>query len=328
MMDKAIQDLLNTVNKTHGSKSALLLSDNSIEPLNYISSGSLTLDIALSKTKGYPCGRMIEIFGAEGVGKTTLAIKAMVSMQNKSDETYVGIVDAEQAFDKSYAESLGLDSSRVVIAQPDCLEEALAESVEMLKVCKLVVLDSIAGSRPRKEMEGNIEDQNVALHPNILSRAVGQLIHACKGNESILIALNQIREKPGVMYGSPINIPGGHFIKHAASVRIELRPSEEIKSTKDNIRIGHYVKAKIVKNKVYVPYKEAMIPLIYGLGIIEELEIANIAVELGIIKKSGSWYSYNDLKLDQGLLNVMTFLIDNTDIAKELKNLIIEKIAI
>lgn len=323
-MDKAIQDLLNTLNKAHGSKSALLLSDNEIEPLNYISSGSLALDIALSKTKGYPCGRMIEIFGAEGVGKTTLAIKAMVSMQ--ANDSYVGIVDAEQAFDKVYAEKLGLDLSRVVIAQPSCLEEALAECVEMLKVCKLVTFDSIAGSRPRKEMDGNIEDQNVALHPNILSRAVGQLIHASKLNDSILIALNQIREKPGVMYGSPINIPGGHFIKHAASVRIELRPSEEIKSSKDNLRIGHYVKAKIVKNKVYVPYKEAMIPLIYGLGIIEELEIANVATELGIIKKSGSWYSYNDLKLDQGLLNVMTFLIDNPEIAKDIKKLIIEKI--
>jgi recombination protein RecA len=303
----------------------MTLDDSSKTQIEVIPSGSLSLDIALG-VGGYPRGRIIEIYGAESSGKTTLALLAIAEAQKLGGSAL--FVDAEHAFSESYARSLGIDTRKnFIISQPDYGEQALDIVARFIRsgAIDIAVVDSVAALVPKAELEGDIEDQQMGLQARMMSKGLRMLASDISKSKAVVIFINQVREKIGVMFGNPETTPGGRALKFYASVRVEVRKGDTIKD-KDGEVIGHTIKAKVVKNKVAPPYKEAQFELIYGKGVNRLGEILDLGIKFGIIGKSGSWFSYNDIQLGQGRDRALEFLKENPKILSEIEQKIMEEV--
>lgn len=311
----ALAAALGQIEKTYGRGAVMKLGDDAIENVEVIPTGSISLNHALG-VGGYPRGRIIEIFGPESSGKTTLAIHAIAEAQKKGG--IAAIIDAEHAFDRFYAEHLGVDTNRLWIAQPDNGEQALdiAEQLINSGAIDVLVIDSVAALTPKAEIEGEMGDKNVGLHARLMSQAMRKLTGAVSRTRTCCIFINQLREKIGVMFGNPETTTGGNALKFYASVRIDVRPSSFIKDGEQ--AIGRIVKAKVVKNKVAPPFMKAQFDIMFGEGISRAGEVLDLAVELGIVKKSGSWFSYEGSKLGQGRDAVVRVVGDNPELFDEL----------
>ncbi len=314
---KALQLTMDKLEKTYGKGVVMKLGDDAIEPMEVIPSGSIGLDVALG-IGGYPKGRIIEIYGPESSGKTTLAIHAIAEAQKQGG--ICAIVDAEHAFDKFYAESLGVDTSNLLISQPDHGEQALeiAENLIRSGAIDLLVVDSVAALTPRSEIEGEMGDSSVGVQARLMSKALRKLTGTISKTKCCCIFINQLREKIGVMFGNPETTTGGNALKFYASVRIDIRRTQQIKDGEQVI--GNRTKVKIVKNKVAPPFRQTEFDIIYGNGISRVGELIDMGVDYGVIKKSGSWFSYTDTKLGQGRDAVKQLLDDNPDLMAEIES--------
>ncbi len=321
---KALQMTLERLDKTYGKGTVMKLGDNAIEAMEVIPSGSLTLDLALG-INGYPKGRIVEIYGPESSGKTTLAIHAIAEAQKQGG--ICAIIDAEHAFDKFYAESLGVDVENLLISQPDNGEQALEIADNLIRsgAIDLIVIDSVAALTPRAEIEGEMGDSSVGLQARLMSKALRKLTGTISKTGCCCIFINQLREKIGVMFGNPETTTGGNALKFYSTIRLDIRKSTQIKDG-ENI-LGTRTKVKVVKNKVAPPFRKAEFDILYGEGISKTGEIIDLGVEMGIIKKSGSWFSYNDTKLGQGRDAVRTLLQDNVELMEELEGVIKAQLA-
>lgn len=326
---KAVKLMMDKTEKDFGKGSVMTLSEKpDFDTANIISSGSLGLDIALG-IGGYPRGRIIEIYGPESSGKTTLAIHAMAEAQKKGG--LVGFIDAEHAFDKEYATKLGVDVDNLIISQPDWGEQALEIADRMIctGAFDVVVIDSVAALVPKGELDGEMGESKMGLHARLMSQALRKLTASVSKNNTLLIFINQLREKIGVMFGSPETTTGGNALKFYASIRLDVRRSVAsanlIKGEGDEA-LGHLVKVKVVKNKVAPPFRSAEFDIVFGEGINRTGEILTNATELGIIQKSGSWFSYNTDKLGQGREAVIQLLKDNEELEKEIYEKILAKV--
>ena len=318
---KALQMAMAKIDKDFGKGAIMRLGEEKIEDIPVISTGSVGLNLALG-VGGYPRGRVIEIYGPESSGKTTLAIHAMAEVQKQGG--IAAIIDAEHAFDRFYAEKLGVDVENLLIAQPDSGEQALEIADELIRssAVDLVVIDSVAALTPKAEIEGDMGDNKVGLQARLMSQALRKLAATINKTQTTCIFINQLREKIGVMFGNPETTTGGNALKFYASVRLDIRKVGQIKDG-DEI-IGNQVRVKIVKNKVAPPFKKAEFDLMFNEGISKVGELVDLGVELGILKKSGSFYSYNDNKLAQGRDAVKNVLRDNPDLADEIEAQIME----
>jgi recombination protein RecA len=315
---------LERLDKTYGKGTVMKLGDDAVETVEAIPSGSLTLDLALG-VNGYPKGRIIEIYGPESSGKTTLAIHAIAEAQKQGG--ICAIVDAEHAFDKFYAEALGVDTENLLISQPDNGEQALEIADNLIRsgAIDLIVIDSVAALTPRAEIEGEMSDSSVGLQARLMSKALRKLTGTISKTGCCCIFINQLREKIGVMFGNPETTTGGNALKFYATIRLDIRKSTQIKDG-ENI-LGTRTKVKVVKNKVAPPFRKAEFDILYGEGISKTGEIIDLGVELGIIKKSGSWFSYNETKLGQGRDAVRMLLQDNIELMEELEGAIKAQLA-
>ncbi|MBK7555325.1 MAG: recombinase RecA [Flavobacteriales bacterium] len=313
---KALQLTLDKMEKTFGKGAIMKLGDNAIEQMDVIPSGSIGLDLALG-VGGYPKGRVIEIYGPESSGKTTLAIHAIAEVQKKGG--IAAIVDAEHAFDRFYAESLGVDTENLLISQPDNGEQALEIADNLIRsgAIDLLVVDSVAALTPRAEIEGEMGDSSMGLQARLMSKALRKLTGTISKTGCCCMFINQLREKIGVMFGNPETTTGGNALKFYASVRIDIRRMTQIKDG-ENV-IGNRTKVKIVKNKVAPPFRKTEFDILFGKGISKTGEIIDMGVEMNIIKKSGSWFAYMDNKLGQGRDAVRQLLEDNTELCDELE---------
>jgi recombination protein RecA len=320
---KALQLTLDKLDKTYGKGAVMKLGDVVTEEIDAISSGSLGLDLALG-VGGYPRGRVIEIYGPESSGKTTLTLHAIAEAQKAGG--IAAFIDAEHAFDKFYAENLGVDIDNLIISQPDHGEQALeiAENLIRSGAIDIVVIDSVAALTPKAEIEGEMGDSKMGLHARLMSQALRKLTGTISKTKCTVIFINQLREKIGVMFGNPETTTGGNALKFYASVRLDIRRRTQIKDG-DRV-IGNSTKVKVVKNKVAPPFQIAEFDIMYGLGISKVGEILDIGVELGIVKKSGSWFSYGETKLGQGRDAVKGLIKDNPELAEELEGKIKEAI--
>ena len=320
---KALQLTLDKLDKTYGKGAVMKLGDVVTEDIDAISSGSLGLDLALG-VGGYPRGRVIEIYGPESSGKTTLTLHAIAEAQKAGG--IAAFIDAEHAFDKFYAENLGVDIDNLIISQPDNGEQALeiAENLIRSGAIDIVVIDSVAALTPKAEIEGEMGDSKMGLHARLMSQALRKLTGTISKTKCTVIFINQLREKIGVMFGNPETTTGGNALKFYASVRLDIRRRTQIKDG-DKV-IGNSTKVKVVKNKVAPPFQIAEFDIMYGLGISKVGEILDIGVELGIVKKSGSWFSYGETKLGQGRDAVKGLIKDNPELAEELEGKIKEAI--
>ena len=318
---KALQLAMAKIDKEFGKGAIMKLGDDKIEDIPVIPSGSVGLNVALG-VGGYPRGRVIEIYGPESSGKTTLAIHAMAEVQKQGG--IAAIIDAEHAFDRFYAEKLGVDTDNLVIAQPDCGEQALDIADELIRsaAVDLVVIDSVAALTPKAEIEGDMGDNRVGLQARLMSQALRKLTATINKTNTTCIFINQLREKIGVMFGNPETTTGGNALKFYASVRLDIRKASAIKDG-DEI-IGNQVRVKVIKNKVAPPFKKAEFDLMFNEGISRVGEIVDMGVEKGILTKSGSWYSYEGNKLAQGRDAAKNVLRDNPDLAEEIENKIME----
>lgn len=314
---KALLLTLEKLDKQYGKGTVMKLGDNSIVESEVISSGSLGLDLALG-TGGLPRGRIIEIYGPESSGKTTLAIHAIAQTQKSGG--VCAIIDAEHAFDKKYAEALGVDTDNLYICQPDDGEQGLdiAEQLIRSAAIDLVVVDSVAALVPRSEIEGEMGDSKMGLHARLMSQAMRKLTGAISKTDCSCIFINQLRDKIGVMFGSPETTTGGNALKFYASIRLDIRRAGQIKDKEGNV-IGNQTKVKVVKNKLAPPFKVAEFDIMFGKGVSKEGEIVDIGAELGILQKSGAWYSYEGQKVGQGRDQVKQLLADNPGMAEELE---------
>ncbi len=314
---EALKVAMEKIEKTYGKGSLMNLGSDRGENVSVISSGCMSLDLALG-VGGYPRGRIVEIYGPESSGKTTLAIHAIAEAQKKGG--LAAIVDAEHAFDPTYAEALGVDVDRLWISQPDNGEQALeiAEQLIRSSAMDIVVIDSVAALTPKQEIEGDMGDKNVGLHARLMSQALRKMTGAVSKSNTVCIFINQLREKIGIVYGSPETTTGGNALKFYASVRLDIRKKTPLKNGEEVY--GHETKIKVVKNKVAPPFRTAEVEVIFGEGISLQSEIIAVGVNLGIIKKSGSWYSYDDIKLGQGKDAVRQLLKDNPELQEELKS--------
>ena len=311
----ALDETLKQIEKLYGKGAVMRLGDRETVDVDAIPSGSLLIDEAIG-VGGYPKGRIIEIFGPESSGKTTLALHAIAECQKNGGRA--AFIDAEHAIDPLYAKTLGVDINELILSQPDNGEQAL-EIVEMLAdsgSINLIVVDSVAALVPQAELDGEMGDSSVGLQARLMSKAMRKIAGILNKKECAVIFINQLREKVGVMYGNPETTSGGRALKFYASVRIDIRRTEAIKQGADII--GNTCRVKIVKNKVSPPFKQCEIDIIYGQGISKEGEILDRAVELGLIKKSGSWFEYNGSKIAQGRDAAKAYLKDNEDVANEL----------
>ena len=321
---KALQLTLDKIDKTYGKGAIMRLGDNPIEKLEVIPTGSLTLDLALG-SGGYRKGRRVEIYGPESSGIATLAIHAIAEVQKAGG--IAAVIDAEHAFDKFYAEDLGVNTNDLLISQPDNGEQALeiAENLIRSGAVDLVVIDSVAALTPKAEIEGEMGDSKMGLHARLMSQALRKLTGIISKTSCSVIFINQLREKIGVMFGNPETTTGGNALKFYASVRLDIRRSTHIKNGEETI--GNNVKVKVIKNKVAPPFRTANFDIMYGEGISKTGEILDLAVDLNIVKKSGSWFSYDDTKLGQGRDAVKQLLQDNIELSGELEKKIREAIA-
>lgn len=320
---KALQFTLDKLDKAYGKGSVMRLGDNPVERPEVISTGSIGLDIALG-VGGLPRGRIIEIYGPESSGKTTLAIHAIAEAQKRGG--LAAFIDAEHAFDQFYAKNLGVDVENLLVSQPDNGEQALeiAESLIRSGAIDIIVIDSVAALTPKSEIEGEMGDSKMGLHARLMSQALRKLTATISKTKCICIFINQLREKIGVMFGNPETTTGGNALKFYASIRIDIRKMTQIKDG-DNI-MGNRTKIKVVKNKVAPPFRTAEIDIIYGEGFSRIGEIIDLGVDLGVIKKSGSWFSYGETKLGQGRDSVKSILTDNPELQVELEKIIREKL--
>lgn len=321
---KALQLTIDKLEKTYGKGTIMKLSDNKVLDVPTISTGSLGLDMALG-VGGIPKGRVIEIYGPESSGKTTLAMHCIAEAQKKGG--LAAIIDAEHAFDKTYAEKLGIDTQNLLISQPDNGEQALEIAEHLIRsgAIDIIVIDSVAALVPRSELEGEMGDSKMGLQARLMSQALRKLTGAINKTGCSCIFINQLREKIGVMFGNPETTTGGNALKFYASVRLDIRRIGQIKESADNI-LGNRTRVKVVKNKVAPPFKVVEFDIMYGRGISKCGEIIDIGVELDVIKKSGSWFSYNDNKLGQGRDAVKQLVEDNPELMEELEAKIKAKI--
>ncbi|MBR2261753.1 MAG: recombinase RecA [Paludibacteraceae bacterium] len=313
---KALQLAMEKIEKDHGKGTIMKMGDNKIEEVPVISSGSLGLDLALG-VGGFPRGRVIEIFGPESSGKTTLAIHAIAEAQRNGG--IAAIIDAEHAFDRFYAEKLGVDIDNLLISQPDNGEQALEIADQLIRssAIDIVVVDSVAALTPKAEIEGDMGDAKMGLQARLMSQALRKLTGTINKTNTCCIFINQLREKIGVMFGNPETTTGGNALKFYASVRLDIRRIGQLKEG-DNV-IGNQTRVKVVKNKVAPPFKKAEFDIMFGEGVSHIGEIVDLGVEFGIIKKSGSWYSYNENKLAQGRDATKELLKDNPELANEIE---------
>jgi recombination protein RecA len=320
---KALKLTMDKLEKDYGKGSVMMLGDKAESMQEVISTGSLGLDVALG-IGGLPRGRVIEIYGPESSGKTTIATHVIAEAQKKGG--MCAFIDAEHAFDSSYAKKLGVDVDNLLISQPDYGEQALeiADRLILSGALDVVVIDSVAALVPKSELEGEMGDSKMGLHARLMSQALRKLTATISKTGTICIFINQLREKIGVMFGNPETTTGGNALKFYASVRLDIRRMTQVKDGDE--AIGNHVKVKVVKNKVAPPFRAAEFDIIFGEGISKTGEIIDMGTELGIIQKSGSWYSYNNDKLGQGRDSVKQLMVDNPEMAKEIEAKIREKI--
>ncbi|WP_300724914.1 recombinase RecA [uncultured Bacteroides sp.] len=316
---KALQAAMDKIEKSFGKGSIMKMGDNHVQEVEVIPTGSIALNAALG-VGGYPKGRIIEIYGPESSGKTTLAIHAIAEAQKAGG--IAAFIDAEHAFDRFYAAKLGVDVDNLWISQPDNGEQALeiAEQLIRSSAIDIIVIDSVAALTPKAEIEGDMGDNRVGLQARLMSQALRKLTSAISKTNTTCIFINQLREKIGVMFGNPETTTGGNALKFYASVRLDIRRATQLKDGEEII--GNQVRVKVVKNKVAPPFRKAEFDIMFGEGISKSGEIIDLGSELGIIKKSGSWYSYNDTKLGQGRDAAKQCIQDNPELAEELEELI------
>jgi len=322
---KALKLTLDKLDKTYGKGAVMKMGDSVVEDVEVIPSGSLGLDIALG-VGGYPRGRVIEIYGPESSGKTTLTLHAIAEAQKQGG--IAAFIDAEHAFDRFYAEKLGIDIDNLIISQPDNGEQGLEIADNLIRsgAIDIVVIDSVAALTPKSEIEGEMGDSKMGLHARLMSQALRKLTGSISKTHCTVIFINQLREKIGVMFGNPETTTGGNALKFYASVRIDIRRSTQIKNSDGEVQ-GNKTRVKIVKNKVAPPFRTTEFDIMYGEGVSKVGEIIDLGVEYEIVKKSGSWFSYGDTKLGQGRDAVKSLLLDNPELFEELDGKIREAIS-
>jgi recombination protein RecA len=323
--DKALELALAQIDKQFGKGSIMRLGDDGRAPVNVIPTGSIALDVALG-VGGLPRGRVVEIYGPESSGKTTLTLHAVANAQAAGG--VAAFIDAEHALDPEYAKALGVDTDALLVSQPDTGEQAL-EIMDMLirsNALDVIVVDSVAALVPRAEIEGDMGDSHVGLQARLMSQALRKITGALHASGTTAIFINQLREKVGVMFGSPETTTGGNALKFYASVRLDIRRIETLKDGTD--AVGNRTRVKVVKNKVAPPFKQAEFDMLYGIGISKEGSLIDVGVEQGIVRKSGAWYTYDGDQLGQGKENARKFLKENPDVAGEIEKRIKEKLGV
>ncbi|SHK24686.1 recombination protein RecA [Pseudonocardia thermophila] len=323
--EKALQLALAQIEKSHGKGSVMRLGDDTRPPIGVIPTGSIALDVALG-VGGLPRGRIIEIYGPESSGKTTVALHAVANAQ--ANGGIAAFIDAEHALDPEYAKALGVDTDALLVSQPDTGEQAL-EIADMLirsGALDIIVVDSVAALVPRAEIEGEMGDNHVGLQARLMSQALRKITGALSSSGTTMIFINQLREKIGVMFGSPETTTGGKALKFYASVRLDIRRIETLKDGSE--MVGNRTRVKVVKNKVAPPFKQAEFDILYGVGISREGSLIDVGVEQGIIRKSGAWYTYEGDQMGQGKENARKFLRENPDVAAEIEKRIKEKLGV
>lgn len=314
---KALQLTMAKMDKTYGKGAVMRMGDAAIQEVEVIPSGSLGLDVALG-VGGYPRGRVVEIYGPESSGKTTLTLHAIAEAQKQGG--IAAFIDAEHAFDRTYAQNLGIDVENLIISQPDNGEQALEITDNLIRsgAIDIIIIDSVAALTPKSEIEGEMGDSQMGLHARLMSQALRKLTSSISKTNCTVIFINQLRDKIGVMFGNPETTTGGNALKFYSSVRIDIRRSTQIKDAENNV-LGNKTRVRVVKNKVAPPFKLAEFDIIYGEGISKVGEIIDLGVDFDIVDKKGSWYSYGETRLGQGRDAVRTLLLDNPELMDELE---------